>query len=105
MIQGGNTGTGRTRQRTSSARGSSKLTEGGVAEVRDTKYMPTGGGRSHEILVSAGRVRVCPFVVQVPETHQNNTKRYSARGIARKGMARRGTLWLEGSSTDDTEIG
>jgi len=86
-------------------RGSRRLTEGGVAEVRDTRYMPTGGGRNHEILESAGRVRVCPFAVQVPETHQNNAKRYSARGIAQKGMARRGTLWRGGRSTNDTEVG
>jgi len=96
MIQDGNAGTGRTRQRTPGARGNSRLTEGGVAKVHDAEYMPTSGGRNHEILESAGKVRICSFAVKVPETHHNSTKRYSARGIAQKGMARQGTWWRGG---------
>ena len=39
------------------------------------------------------RLAMCPFVVQVLGTHQNSTKEYSARGIARKGIAKQDMWW------------
>lgn len=66
-------------------------TRGGIAGVRDARYMPTSGGRRNEILESEGDQRCTNECERA--THQSNTKRYNARGITRHGIAEQGMRW------------
>ena len=96
MMQDGNPGTGRTRQKTPGTRGG-RPTRGDVAKVHDKKIHVIRcwkGPRNHGILEPA-RLTIYPLVVEVPETYQSSTKRHSARGIAREGIARLDTWCMK----------
>ena len=60
VIQGRNSGTRITRQKTPNTR-SGGLTRDGISEVHDTKHVPTGGGRNREILQSVNEVNNVPI--------------------------------------------
>ena len=76
-------------QKTPDARRRERPTEGGTAEIQDARYMPTSGGRKSEKLETANEVKNTPMCCVSTGTHQSSTKIYSARGIARKGIADR----------------
>ena len=73
------------------ARRRERPTESGIVEVQDARYMPTCGGRKSEKLKLeiANEVKSVPTCYMSAETYQSSTRRYSARGIARKGIADR----------------
>ena len=55
----------------------------------DARYTPTCGERKSEMLETANEVKNMPMCCVSTEAYQSSTKRYSARGIARKGIADR----------------
>ena len=89
VIQRGNLEQGWYIRKTPDARRRERPTESGIVEVQDARYMPTCGGRKSEKLEIANEVKSVPTCCVSAETYQSSTRRYSARGIAQKGIADR----------------